>query len=107
MKLESADSKAEPALNILNVLKQADLICHLWQQYVKSVLFPLANSVTTQREMAYYNIQALSQLENSASTLLQKLIDCMYLLIRLQYEILIIISYIILVVKPAFKTEKK
>ncbi|KAF8897737.1 exocyst complex protein [Infundibulicybe gibba] len=75
-KLESADTKTEPSLDSLSVLRLVDLICHLWQQYVNTALFPLANSsVTTRREMVVFNNQCVSRLEAGANQLLQKMTD--------------------------------
>ena len=84
IKIDSSDPKIEPALQVLNILNQADLICHLWQQYVRTALLPLASSVTTRREMAHHNNQAMSRIENSANSLLQKFIDCTHLSISLE-----------------------
>ncbi|EGO02145.1 hypothetical protein SERLA73DRAFT_104486 [Serpula lacrymans var. lacrymans S7.3] len=75
-RVEAADPKAEPNLQAFAVLNTADLICHLWQQYVNIALFPLASSsVTIRREMTVFNNQTVSRLEGGANSLLQRVID--------------------------------
>ncbi|KAK0206321.1 exocyst complex protein [Desarmillaria ectypa] len=75
-RLEAADAKTEPSLQLLSTLRFADLICHLWQQYVNTALLPLASSsVTTRREMVVFNNQAVSRLEGGANQLTQRLTD--------------------------------
>ncbi|KAK7060456.1 Exocyst complex component 5 [Paramarasmius palmivorus] len=75
-RLDAADTKAEPNLQSLTVLRSVDLICHLWQQYVNTALLPLASSsVTTRREMATFNNQSVTRLESAANHLMQRLID--------------------------------
>ena len=75
-RVESADTKVEPNLQPLTVLRSADLICHLWQQYVNMALFPLASSsVTIRREMTVFNNQTVSRIEGAANSLLQKTAD--------------------------------
>ncbi|KIL70208.1 hypothetical protein M378DRAFT_117200 [Amanita muscaria Koide BX008] len=76
VRLEGADTRAEPNLQILSIIRSVDLICHLWQQYVNIVLFPLASSsVTVRREMVSYNNQSINRLETTTNQLLQRLID--------------------------------
>ncbi|KAF8640107.1 hypothetical protein AX17_001343 [Amanita inopinata Kibby_2008] len=76
VRLEMADSKAEPNLQVLSILRSVDLICHLWQQYVTTVLLPLASaSVTVRREMVAYNNQSVNRVEMSSNQLLQRLTD--------------------------------
>lgn len=78
VRLETADTKSEPNLQVLSVLHSADLICHLWQQYVNTVLLPLASSsVTVRREMVTYNNQCINRLETASNQLLQRLTDGM------------------------------
>ncbi|EJF62829.1 exocyst complex component Sec10 [Dichomitus squalens] len=75
-RLETADSKVEPSLQPLTVLREVDLICHLWQRYVTMALLPLASSsVTTRREMVIFNNQAVSRIEGGANAVTQKLTD--------------------------------
>ncbi|KDQ64331.1 hypothetical protein JAAARDRAFT_223032 [Jaapia argillacea MUCL 33604] len=75
-RIEAADTKSEPSLQPLGVLRSVDLISHLWQQYVNIALFPLASSsVTTRREMAVFNNQTMSRIEGAANTLMQRVID--------------------------------
>lgn len=77
MRLEGADTKTEPTLQPLTILKLVDLICHLWQQYVNTALLPLASSsVTIRREMVVFNNQSVSRLEGGANQLLQRITDC-------------------------------
>ncbi|KAF8742465.1 hypothetical protein AX14_004331 [Amanita brunnescens Koide BX004] len=76
VRLESVDTKSEPSLQALSVLRSVDLICHLWQQYVNMVLLPLASSsVTVRREMVTYNNQCINRIETSSNQLLQRLTD--------------------------------
>lgn len=78
-RIEAADPKAEPNFQALSVLKLADLICHLWQQYVNTALLPLArSSVTVRREMVIFNNQTVSRIEGAANALLNRLTDCEY-----------------------------
>ena len=75
-KLESADPKLEPNLQVLAVLHSVDLICHLWQQYVNMALLPLAStSVTVRREMVVFNNQTVSRIEGAANQVMQRLTD--------------------------------
>ncbi|KAG7449001.1 exocyst complex component Sec10 [Guyanagaster necrorhizus] len=85
VRLEAADAKAEPSLQLLSTLRSADLICHLWQQYVNTALLPLASSsVTTRREMVVFNNQAVSRLEGGANQLTQRVIDAIIAWLSLQ-----------------------
>ncbi|KAL0570609.1 Exocyst complex component 5 [Marasmius crinis-equi] len=75
-RLETSDTKSEPSMHALSVLKHVDLVCHLWQQYVNSTLLPLAtSSVTVRREMAATNNQTVSRIEGNANQLMHRLID--------------------------------
>lgn len=75
-RLEAADPKAEPSFQTLEVLHSADLICHLWQQYVNMALLPLASaSVTVRREMVVFNNQTVSRIEGATNQVMQKLVD--------------------------------
>jgi len=74
--LESRDPKLEPDLQPIVTLKQADMICHLWQQYVNVALLPLANtSVTVRREMTIFNNQTLSRIEGAVNGMVQRVAD--------------------------------
>ena len=74
--LANADQKIQPSLQPLQVLRLVDLICHLWQQYVTDVIFPLASaSVTVRRDMVVFNNQTVSRIEGAANAFLQKMID--------------------------------
>ncbi|KAI0722256.1 exocyst complex protein [Cerioporus squamosus] len=75
-RLEVADTKTEPSMQPLTVLREVDLICHLWQRYVTMALLPLASSsVTVRREMVVFNNQAVSRIEGGANHVTQKLTD--------------------------------
>ncbi|QRV72577.1 exocyst complex component Sec10 [Ceratobasidium sp. AG-Ba] len=75
-RLETRDTKLEPELSGLGIIRSADLICHLWQQYTNIALLPLASSsVTMRREMSIFNSQTISRVEGAANTLMQKIID--------------------------------
>ncbi|OJT10352.1 Exocyst complex component SEC10, partial [Trametes pubescens] len=75
-RLEAADAKSEPSMQPLTVLREVDLICHLWQRYVTMALLPLASSsVTVRREMVVFNNQAVSRIEGGANQVTQKLAD--------------------------------
>ncbi|KAJ2916426.1 hypothetical protein MD484_g4006, partial [Candolleomyces efflorescens] len=75
-RLEAVDSKSEPTLHTLAVIKTVALICHLWQQYINVALLPLASSsVTVRREMVHYNTQTLNRIETTTNGVLQRLTD--------------------------------
>jgi hypothetical protein len=75
-RLDAADTKSEPNLNALGIIRLVDLICHLWQQYINTALLPLASSsVTTRREMVLFNNQMVSRLETGTNNVLQKVTD--------------------------------
>ncbi|KAI9066419.1 exocyst complex protein [Trametes sanguinea] len=75
-RLDAADSKSEPSMQPLSVLREVDLICHLWQRYVTMALLPLASSsVTVRREMVVFNNQTVSRIEGAANQVTQKLTD--------------------------------
>ncbi|KAF5390612.1 hypothetical protein D9757_002614 [Collybiopsis confluens] len=75
-RLDASESKAEPLLQILSILRTVDLICHLWQQYVNTALIPLANSsVTIRREMLVFNNQSVSRIEGGANQVMHRLTD--------------------------------
>ncbi|KAF6762173.1 exocyst complex component protein [Ephemerocybe angulata] len=75
-RLDAAESKAEPSLHILVVIRSVDLICHLWQQYINVALLPLASSsVTSRREMVQFNTQTTNRIEGATNNVLQKLTD--------------------------------
>ncbi|KAF8812277.1 exocyst complex component Sec10 [Phlegmacium glaucopus] len=75
-RLDAADTKSEPSLQPLTIVRSIDLICHLWQQYVNIALLPLASSsVTIRREMVLFNNQTVNRLETGANSLLQRITD--------------------------------
>jgi hypothetical protein len=76
--LDAVDTKSEPSLQALTIIRCVDLICHLWQQYVNTALLPLASSsVTIRREMVVFNNQTVTRMETGANNLLQKVTDGM------------------------------
>ena len=76
--------KSEPNLNALGTIRFVDLICHFWQQYINTVLLPLASSsVTTRREMVLFNNQTVTRLETGTNNVLQKMTDCVFSLLAL------------------------
>lgn len=85
-RLEAADTKTEPSLQPLTIVKSIDLICHLWQQYVNIALLPLASSsVTIRREMVMFNNQTINRIENGANNLLQRIADGIHCLLTYGY----------------------
>ncbi|GBE80010.1 hypothetical protein SCP_0212120 [Sparassis crispa] len=75
-RLQSADWKTEPSLQLLAVLRELDLICHLWQHYVNMALLPLASSsVTVRRDMVVFNNQSVSRIEGAVNHVIQRLAD--------------------------------
>lgn len=94
-RLDVTDTKSEPNLQSLGIIRSVDLICHLWQQYVNTALLPLASSsVTTRREMAVFNNQTVTRIETNANNLLQKVTDCMCCLIPFLVRPVMFISYL-------------
>lgn len=70
------ENKSEPNIQPLSILRDVDLICHLWQQYLNMAVFPLASSsVTVRREMTIFNNQTVSRIEGQANTLMQRITD--------------------------------
>ncbi|KIY31040.1 exocyst complex component protein [Cryptococcus gattii E566] len=75
-RLEQQDSKTEPDLQLLAILKAADQICHLWQRYTAMALFPLAGSnVPVRREMITLNSHSVVRMEGKVNNVIQKAID--------------------------------
>ncbi|KGB80239.3 exocyst complex component protein [Cryptococcus deuterogattii R265] len=75
-RLEQQDSKTEPDLQLLAILKAADQICHLWQRYTTMALFPLAGSnVHIRREMITLNSHSVVRMEGKVNNVIQKAID--------------------------------
>lgn len=57
----------------------ADMICHLWQQYVNIALMPLSSSsVTIRREMVIFNNQTINRIEGTANAVVQRVTDGMW-----------------------------
>ncbi|KAH9927166.1 exocyst complex component Sec10 [Epithele typhae] len=75
-RLDALDNKSEPSMQPLTVLREVNLISHLWQRYVTMALLPLASSsVTIRREMMVFNNQAVSRIEGATNQAMQKLTD--------------------------------
>ncbi|CCA68145.1 related to exocyst complex 100 kDa component [Serendipita indica DSM 11827] len=75
-RLDTRDPKLEPEYSILSVIRQVELICHLWQQYVSVALLPLASSsIVVRREMALFNNQVINRIEGLTTGVLQRLAD--------------------------------
>ncbi|CCM05559.1 uncharacterized protein FIBRA_07786 [Fibroporia radiculosa] len=84
-RLDAADTKSEPSLQVLVMLHEVDLICHLWQHYVNLALLPLAsNSVSVRRDMVVFNNQSVSRIEGAANHLMQRLADAIISYLALQ-----------------------
>ncbi|KAH9482765.1 Exocyst complex component SEC10 [Psilocybe cubensis] len=76
VRLEAADTKSEPSLQPLAIVRTVDLICHLWQQYVNIALLPLASSsVTIRREMVVFNNLTVNRMETGSNAVLQRVTD--------------------------------
>jgi hypothetical protein len=76
VRLDFFESKSEPHLQYLNILRLVDLVCHLWQQYVNTALLPLATpSLTVRREMVVFNNHTVSRVEGAANSLVQRVAD--------------------------------
>src|SRR4051812_538905 len=75
-RFESADTKTDPSLQPLSIIRSIDLICHLWQQYINTALLPLASSsVTIRREMVVFNNQTVNRMETGTNSVLQRITD--------------------------------
>ncbi|WVQ97920.1 hypothetical protein IAU59_005038 [Kwoniella sp. CBS 9459] len=75
-KLENHETRAEPDLQPLAVLKPADQICHLWQRYTSTALLPLAgNTVAIRREMGTVNSHNVVRMEGKINAVIQKALD--------------------------------
>lgn len=70
------DSKLEPDLKPMLVVRKVDLIVQLWQNYVTTALVPLVGtSVTMRREMTLFNSQAVARIESKANAIVQRVTD--------------------------------
>ena len=75
-KLENIDPKVEPDLQPMVVLKSADLICHLWERYTATALFPLVGSSAGMRkEMGMFNGHNIVRMEGKVNVVIQKALD--------------------------------
>ncbi|KAG0655950.1 Exocyst complex component 5 [Rhodotorula mucilaginosa] len=70
------DGKTEPDLSPLLVIRQADMIMHLWQKYISTALVPLAGtSVTVRREMGIFNNHVRVRIEGKVNSIVQRALD--------------------------------
>ncbi|WWD00439.1 hypothetical protein V866_007352 [Kwoniella sp. B9012] len=75
-KLENQESRSEPDLQPLTVIKPSDQICHLWQRYTSTALLPLAgNTVSIRREMGTINSHNVVRMEGKINNVIQKALD--------------------------------
>lgn len=76
-RLDMGDTRTEPDLTVLSVLRPADLVCHLWQRYSSTALVPLAGSaVGVRRELATFNQHNVVRMEGKINAVIEKAIDC-------------------------------
>jgi len=76
VKLENREAKQEPDYAALAIVRQVEMICHLWQQYISIALLPLASSsIVVRREMSVFNSQMISRIEALTNTVLQRVSD--------------------------------
>ena len=82
-RLDNVDSRLEPDLQTLAVLKPADLTCHLWQRYTTTALLPLVGpAAPIRKEMNTFNGHNVVRMEGKISAVLQRAIDsafCLYI----------------------------
>ncbi|KAF8204797.1 exocyst complex protein [Pholiota molesta] len=76
VRLEAVDTKTEPNMHPLTIVKCIDLICHLWQQYVNIALLL--------SQMVMFNNQTVNRMETGANTLLQRITDAIINWLTLQ-----------------------
>ncbi len=70
------DSKTEPDLTPITVIKTADMIMQLWQRYIATALVPLAgSSVTVRREMGIFNNHVVVRIEGKVNDIVQRSTD--------------------------------
>ncbi|KAM0751654.1 Sec10-domain-containing protein [Meredithblackwellia eburnea MCA 4105] len=70
------DSKSEPDLGPIKVIRLADMIMHLWQRYISTALVPLAgSSVTVRREMTIFNNHVVVRIEGKVNAIVQRTMD--------------------------------
>jgi hypothetical protein len=74
--LSAYDSKSEPDLSPMKVIRLADLTTRLWQRYVTVALIPLGgSSVTVRREMSIFNNHVVVRIERKVNEIVQKATD--------------------------------
>lgn len=75
-RLDQSDARTEPDLTILQVLRPADLVCHLWQRYANTALVPLTSSnAAMRREVTTFNQHNVVRMEGKINSVIQKAID--------------------------------
>lgn len=73
------DSKSEPYLYPMEVIKSVDLIMNLWQRYISTALIPLAGtSVTVRREMGIFNNHVVVRIEGKVNAIVQSATDSQF-----------------------------
>lgn len=78
-KLETQESRTEPDLQPITVIKPSDQICHLWQRYTSTALLPLAgNTVAIRREMNTINSHNVVRMEGKINNVIQKALDSQF-----------------------------
>lgn len=76
-RLDQSDTRAEPDLTVVSVLRPADLVCHLWQRYSSTALVPLTGSAAVvRRELATFNQHLVVRIEGKINAVIQKAVDC-------------------------------
>lgn len=74
--LEIYDSKAEPNLFPMEVIRLVDMIMHLWSRYISTAIVPLAGtSVTVRREMGIFNNHVVVRIEGKVNSIVQSATD--------------------------------
>ena len=70
------DSKAEPNLFPMEVIRLVDMIMHLWSRYISTAIVPLAGtSVTVRREMGIFNNHVVVRIEGKVNSIVQSATD--------------------------------
>lgn len=70
------DSKSEPDLGPIYIIRLVDMIMHLWQRYISTALVPLAGtSVTVRREMSIFNNHVVVRIEGKVNAIVQRTTD--------------------------------
>jgi exocyst complex component 5 len=70
------DSRTEPDLRTLSVIRSADMVMNLLQRYITTAILPLAGtSVTTRREMGIFNNHLIVRMEGKINAIVGKVVD--------------------------------